>query len=258
MRYRSPERTVEEITKGIKKYNCTHFSFFDDTFGIDKNRYSSLLELMISRGLHRKITWTCMSRVDVVDRALLNLMKRAGCSLIYYGVESGSNNILGLLDKNIDTQKILNAFRWTKDAGIRTGASFMIGVPGETKETLRETEEFISKLKPDLLDLSVFQPYPGSEFYKEVLDGKHNVRIKEMRWEYFYRMTGRNLIYTNFEDGEIDRAKWRILFKFYSRPSRWMFGRRYITNVYGFIAGYLLNIFYWKVYRKINNARRGV
>ncbi len=251
VRYRSAEKTIDEIETGIKKYNCRHFMFFDDTFGIDKSRYTLLLESIIARGKNREISWSCMSRVDIVDKDLLKLMKEAGCSLIYYGVESGSNRILELLDKNIDTDRIINAFRWTKDAGIKTGASFMIGVPGETKDTLKETEEFIFKLKPDLLDLSVFQPYPGSQFYNEIIAGKHNIRIKEFRWEYFYRMTARNLVYQDFKEGEVDRAKWRILAKFYSTPSKLIFGRKYITNVYGFLGGYLLNLFYWKLYKRI-------
>lgn len=253
VRSRSPERAIEDIEIGIKKFGCRHFMFFDDTFGIDKNRYTSLMELMITSGINKQISWSCMSRVDIIDRDLLKLIKEAGCSLIYYGVESGSDKILESLGKDINTEKIINVFRMTRETGIKAGASFMIGVPGETRETLKETEDFIFSLKPDLLDLSVFQPYPGSWFYNEVISGKYNVRIKELRWEHFYRMTGRNLIYENFEEGEIDKTKWKILAKFYSSPSRLILGRKYITNVYGFLAGYLLNLFYWKIYRKIKS-----
>ncbi len=256
VRFRSPERVIEEIEMGMKKYSCYHFAFFDDTFGIDKKRYMDLLELMIKRGLSRKISWSAMSRVDIVDKELLDMMKRAGCLIIFYGVESGSDEILKRIAKNTTTEKIIHAFQLTRESGIKAGASFMIGLPFETRKTLKETENFISRLKPDLFDLSVFQPYPGSEFFRDVCDGKVDIKIKSFDWRFFHRSTGRNLIYRNFEEGEIDRIKWRMLVKFYAHPKRIIIARRYIYGIRYFVIGYILNILYWKIYNRIKNKIR--
>jgi anaerobic magnesium-protoporphyrin IX monomethyl ester cyclase len=93
-------------------------------------------------------------------------MKRAGCILIYYGVESGSQRVLNLMKKHIKIGQIVRAIRWTKEAGIETLASFIIGFPGETRKDIEETIAFAKRLDVDYAQFSFATPYPGTELYR--------------------------------------------------------------------------------------------
>ena len=93
-------------------------------------------------------------------------MRKAGCFLIYYGIESGSQRILNFIKKGIKIEQIKRAIRWTRETGIKTLGSFIIGFPNETKEEIKKTIEFPKKLKLDYVQFSIATPYPGTELYR--------------------------------------------------------------------------------------------
>ena len=164
MRTRSPENIVEEIRFLAKNYGIREISFYDDTFTLFKNNVKKFCEILLNKNI--AITWSCMSRVDFVDRETLNLMKRAGCHQICYGIESGNESILENINKRTSLEKAKTAIAITREAKIDTRLAFMLGSPGETVETMEETIRFAIENSPDLVQFNITTPYPGTDMFE--------------------------------------------------------------------------------------------
>ncbi|MGQ9759268.1 MAG: B12-binding domain-containing radical SAM protein [Candidatus Methanomethylicaceae archaeon] len=163
-RGRTPKNVVDEMEEIIKKYNIRSFEIVDDTFTIDKKRAKEIAEEIVKRGLD--IWWVCGSRVDLITKELLQAFKKAGCGLIYYGIESGSEKVLKILKKAITLDQVKTAIRWAKKTGIEVIGSFIIGTPGETKEDVIKTIKFAKESGIDFAQFTAMTPYPGTEVYQ--------------------------------------------------------------------------------------------
>lgn len=161
-RFVSPEKTIAEIKYLIDKYGIKGLRFEDIEFCIDKKRVVQLCQLLIKERLN-SLRWRIVTRVTSLDFEILKLMREAGCVNIYYGVESGDNEILKATKKQITTQEVEEVFRLTRKAGIKADASFLIGVPGDNEKTIRNTVLFAKQIKPFAATFHVFAPYPGTE-----------------------------------------------------------------------------------------------
>jgi radical SAM superfamily enzyme YgiQ (UPF0313 family) len=163
-RIRSPENVITEIEYLIEKYGIKELLFWDDTFTLNKKWIEDFCILLKERNLD--ITWSCSSRVNKVDKLLLQKMRKAGCWSIFYGIESGSQKLLNNINKGITISQVINAVKWAKEAGIQVRASFMLGLPGETKELAEKTIAFAKELDPDYAQFNITTPYPGTELMK--------------------------------------------------------------------------------------------
>ena len=163
-RGRSPKNVVDEIEELCDKWKAKHIEFADDTFTLNMKRAEEISKEIIRRGLD--IFWACGARVDTLRRELVQWMKKAGCHVIYIGVESGSQRILNLLKKGIRLEQVIKAVKWLKEAGMEITASYVIGTPGETKEEVERTIKFAVKLDTDFAQFTAMTPYPGTEVYE--------------------------------------------------------------------------------------------
>jgi radical SAM superfamily enzyme YgiQ (UPF0313 family) len=162
-RARSSRSILEEIDDIVGRHKIRSIIFYDDLFTLDKNRVSEICEGLIRRNY--KLDWKCEGRVNLADPETLKLMKRAGCSMIAYGVESGNQAGLDYLKKKTNPDQALRAFEMTKKAGIKTMAYFIMGIPSETFEDSLNTVEFAKKLKADYAQFSILSPFYGTECY---------------------------------------------------------------------------------------------
>lgn len=162
-RFRSPENIVEEI-KGLQKMGLKSIHFDDDTFGINQKYIQDLCNALISHC--PGIKWSCEIHVRLANDKNISMMKKAGCYSIQIGIESGSNEILQEMRKNITIEEALSACKIIKKYGIELQAFFMVGFPQETEETLNETIKAIEKIDCDVLIYSIFTPYPGTEAFE--------------------------------------------------------------------------------------------
>ncbi len=167
VRLRSAQKLHEEIEQ-LYKMGIHHVHMYADLFTVNRDQVIDLCKLLIEKG--PKITWTCNSRVDYVDEEMLNLMGKAGCNLISWGIESGNEAILKKAHKGYRMEQAYNALRWAKKAGIMNWGYFIIGLPGETVETIRQTIDFSKKLPLDIALFHVAAPYPGTPFFFEVVE----------------------------------------------------------------------------------------
>jgi radical SAM superfamily enzyme YgiQ (UPF0313 family) len=138
---------------------------YDDLFTLQKERVVEICQGILDRGL--KFEWKCEGRVDRVDEEMLRWLKRAGCSLIAYGVESGNQKGLDYLQKGINLRQIRQAFEWTRKAGIRPMAYFILGIPVETFEEGLKTIQFSRKLNPEYAQFSILSPFRGTKLFEE-------------------------------------------------------------------------------------------
>lgn len=191
-RIRSPKLIMEELWY-LKKLGINNIHMYADLFTVNRDQVIELCKLMIEENI--KIKWTCNSRVDFVDEEMLTLMGNAGCRLISWGIESGNEQILKHARKGAYPDKAERALHWAKKAGIMNWGYFIIGLPGETEETIRETINFAKKLPLDIALFHVAAPYPGTPFFFEVVE--NNWFRPGTRWEQVDMDKGTVLDYPN-------------------------------------------------------------
>ncbi len=213
---RSPERVLDEMQECYEKYGVREIDIFDYEFPRLRPRTRAICEGIISRGLD--ITWACRSRIDSVDEELLDLMHRAGCRRIYYGIESGLQEMLDKVRKDITLQEVRKTIRATQERGIRPLGFFLIGLPGETVRTVKATVKFAKSLDLDYVQFSKLTAKPltrmwaemkdqtGYDYWREYILGNAEEQVLPRPW-------------TDLSNEELDRlARWAYV-SYHSRPS---------------------------------------
>lgn len=218
-RRRSPEKVVNEIIHCVEKYGIKEISFWDDTMSYHKKWMTEFLNRLIETNLD--LRWSCYAAVNTVDKDLLHLMKKAGCWNIFYGYETGVDDLAKNMlthRKNRDFEKMKRIAQWTKEAGIETRGSFLIGLPGETPELAKQTIQNAIELDPDYAQFAITCPFPGTQLAKEIKQGKWGKFISEDLEEYnCEKVTWLPSGYNNVQELEdMHRYAFR---KFYLRPS---------------------------------------
>jgi anaerobic magnesium-protoporphyrin IX monomethyl ester cyclase len=160
VRFRSVENILAEVDYLVKNYGIKGLYFWDDTFVLDKKRVMAVCEGIKKYG----ITWYCQSRVDTCDEEMLRALKGAGCRTLSFGIESGSQRILdNYLKKGITLEQTRKAVGLAKKLGFIVHGSFMLGIPGETREDMEKTIQFAKELDPDAVEFNITTPYYGTE-----------------------------------------------------------------------------------------------
>ena len=167
VRFRSLDRVFEEI-RDIISYGYDELWIADDFFTYDVQFLENFCDRLIDEG--RPISWSCLSRVDCVDDRIAKVMKSAGCSRVYLGIESGNDDVLKLMNKKINLATVVKGVEIFKNNGIDCVGFFIVGYPGETVETIEETFAFALSLGLDHISFNVPYPLPGSKLYERVSD----------------------------------------------------------------------------------------
>jgi radical SAM superfamily enzyme YgiQ (UPF0313 family) len=197
-RLRSPKLILEEMWK-LKELGINNIHMYADLFTVNRDQVMEMCERMIAEKIN--IRWTSNSRVDYVDEEMLRMMGKAGNYLISWGIESGNEQILKHAHKGAYPDKAERALRWAKAAGIMNWGYFIIGLPGETVETIRQTIDFAKRLPLDIALFHVAAPYPGTPFFFEVVENKWF--RPGTRWEQVDMDKGTVLDYPNLRAEEL-------------------------------------------------------
>jgi anaerobic magnesium-protoporphyrin IX monomethyl ester cyclase len=192
MRTRSVGNIVDEVEE-IAALGYERVWFADDCFTLNRRH---LLE--VCREIERRrlsVGWECLSRVDTMDSEVALNMKRAGCIRVFFGIESGNDSVLGIMNKHISTDQAKRAVEVANAAGLETGAFFIVGYPGETDRTVLDTVRFASSLPLDYLSFTLPYPIPGTPLYERVKgDG---VSIEDWEEPRNYRLIRHKLLYAS-------------------------------------------------------------
>lgn len=162
VRYRSLDLVMDEIRRHTAAWQARKIIFNDDFFTANPRRVREICRRMIDERLG--LTWGCFTRVGL-DEETLRLMKESGCTMVGYGIESGSPRMLELLEKRIDPEQVIRSVRLTNRIGIKTKTFFMLGLPGETREDVRLSLDLARKCRSNYLTLFTFTPLAGSPLY---------------------------------------------------------------------------------------------
>jgi len=213
VRLMSPERIMKELWI-LHDLGIHNIHMYADLFTINREQVMEFCQRVIDEGL--KIRWTCNSRVDYVDEEMLRMMGRAGCWMISWGIESGNEQILKRAAKGADPKKAQRALTWAKKAGIKNWGYFIIGLPGETVETIRQTIDFSKSLPLDIALFHIAAPYPGTPFFFEVV--QNGWFRPGTRWEEVDMDKGTVLQYENLSAADLMYWQKRAFREWAMRP----------------------------------------
>lgn len=170
---------LQEI-RACLELGIREFWYFDDNFTVDRQRVIAFCTRIIEEKL--KIMWHVRTRIDLIDRELLERLRAAGCRRLFIGIESGNEKIIKVLRKDIELAKVREQIKLIKSFGFEIYLDFMIGSPGETAEDIKKTISFAISLDPDYVQFAITTPYPGTDLY---LLGLKNGILKEDVWQKF-------------------------------------------------------------------------
>lgn len=203
-RQRSPENVIGEIRHLIDTYGFRDFYFIDDLFTMDPKRVLAITSLMSDEQLG--IRWQCLARVDRVTREVLEAMHRAGCREVHFGIESGNPEILKRIDKGITLEQVRRAVAWAAEVGILVKGYFMLGLPGDTEETMRQTIDFASELELDVAMFSLTTPFPGTRLWDDLVAQQPDVAFDKDFSQAFYYNNYDQMIEPFFNLSEVSDA----------------------------------------------------
>ncbi|MBN1502048.1 radical SAM protein [Candidatus Woesearchaeota archaeon] len=211
-RFRSPKKVIEEIKFVIKKYGARQISFWDDTLTINKKWMTNLCNLIINEKLD--IIWNCYSHINTVDDSLLRKMKEAGCFCIWYGIESGNEDLLKIINKGTTLDSIRRTVRLTQKNGIEIRGLFMLALPGETPEHAKRTINFAKELDLDYAQFTATTPHIGTKLFE---DAKRYGTLK-VRYDEFTQQSAVFVPFGYKNSKEVEKMIKRANREFYFRP----------------------------------------
>ncbi len=211
-RYRrhSPERIIGEIRDLAKRRGIREIAFWDDNFVINHNWVKKFCAMLTKEKLD--ITWSCYSRVDMVNKEILDILAKAGCWSIFYGLESGVQELLDTVEKGITLEQSESAIRLTHAAGIETRGSFMLALPGENPALAKKTIDFAIKLNLDSAQFLATYPEYGTKLYEKAMLAGQFMKYKGRH--------GVTYVPEGYKDASEVKKMIRLAYlRFYLRPS---------------------------------------
>ncbi len=216
-RYRSAHNVLAEIDELVGRYRVNHVAFEDDTFTLNRERVETICRGLIQRNYD--LTWYCLSRVESMDLELARLMRRAGCRLVSFGIESGNPDILKKIHKKISLPAARQAIEACYRAGLRSQCTFILGFPFDTQQTMADTLHFAQELSPTIAIFFALVPYPGTEMYQYLPESLRPRKAEQ--WQDFANMIN-NQGYLSLIPGlsaaELTQMTEQWHLRFYLRP----------------------------------------
>lgn len=224
--HRSPKNIVEELKELVHKFGVDTFYVRDEVFTLNKKNVLQICEEIVKEKLD--VQWFCYARADHLDEEMLLAMKGAGCRVVKIGVETGDPEIMRLIKKGEKLETIERAFELAHRAGLYTHASFMIGHPWDSHETVQRSIEFAKKLNADTVAFPIMTPFPGTEVWD--IAKEENLLLTEDFTR--FNVIGSSVMRTKYLAAEdLVKLQKKALFQYYFRTA--YLGkalRRVITN----------------------------
>jgi anaerobic magnesium-protoporphyrin IX monomethyl ester cyclase len=237
-RARSARNVVDEMDMLVEKHGANEIRFWDDTFNIDSSRVIQICEEIQARGID--VPWTCLGRINHMSAEVLDAMAKSGCWQVEYGIESGSQRLLDGIKKGLTLDMIRTVTKMTHRAGIKMRGFFMLGLPGETEETMRQTIEFAKTLNLSAAVFHITTPFPGTELYRTVLEcGELDTKTG---WDNYsiFSSDASPYVPKGLSHETIGHYQTEAYRSFYIRPSfilRQVLGIRSISDIHRYMTG---------------------
>ena len=193
VRFRSPKNVVKEIKEVKHQYGTRQFEFKDDTFTINKNWVTEICNRLISEKL--RINWGCTTRVDLLDEKLARKIQEAGCNIIKFGIETGSERILKETKKGVTFEQMKKTAKTLNKIGLFWSGYFMMGLPSETEEDILKTYKFMKELNPYYAGLGVYNPFPKTELFDQGV--KMGLLCADVTLDHFFKTNPKDYFFIN-------------------------------------------------------------
>lgn len=260
VRKRSIINLVAEIESVVNKFDIRHFCFVDDTLTLDRNYVLNLCDEIDRRKL--KITFDGSTRANLVDEELIRRLANSGLIRISFGLESADPEVLKIIKKEVPLESYIKANKLTRKYGIETNNSVMLGLPGETRESINKTVSFLRRTKEiQEATYSIAMPYPGTEFYEMAKKGEHGLKLHTEDFSKYQRYESAVLSVNDISPEELLYLQKKGLFMIYLVPWRILpMIRRFgifalISPLYASIKSFIKNSFIRKERQKFNYWR---
>lgn len=211
-RIQSPERTIKEIDYLVNNFGIKEIAFKDPIFTLDRKNVMDFCDLLIKKNYD--LIWSANSRVDNITQEMCFKMREAGCVSLTFGLESGDQEILNNLKKHATLEQARQAINYAKKAKIKIVANFMVGNPGETKESINKTIEFMKEIDPDYVNIAFTTALPGTELWDQAEENNW-IKYKDYSSVHYEDI---QMNATNISDEELRKLLNKIYRKFYFRP----------------------------------------
>lgn len=218
--FRTAEDVINEIDECVNKYGFKEILIYDETFTLNQERAMKVCDGLIERGINKKLVFAIRTRADCVSKELIDKLAEAGCIRINFGIETSNEEALRKMNRYLPQEKIKQAVKWAKDAGIEVLGFFIFGTPGETEETLQNTIDFAKELKLDFAQFNKLTLLPDTELLRE----EQKIR-KVDYWERYSmgeeNLDGNELRLSSCKVKPEDLDKWlkKAYRQFYFRPA---------------------------------------
>ena len=219
-RYRTPENVLAEIAEVVERYRPVCIRIEDETFGLHMGRTKAILAGIVDGGFHRSVRFSAQTRVDRVDTEFMRLLREANFQTLELGVETGNPEVLRASGKGITLEQVEHAVALAKASGLRVWCKFILGHPDETRATIRDTIDFIAKINPDQLSVSIMTPFPGTPIHGMALRGEHGYRLLSGGWEDFDKYSSGVLELETVSLGQLKRYQLACYANLYLRNRR--------------------------------------
>jgi radical SAM superfamily enzyme YgiQ (UPF0313 family) len=185
VRRRSVSSVIAEIERNVEEFGCEAIAFLDETFVLSKKWADEFFTTLIERGLNKKIIWSCSTTVSNFSLELARQMRAAGCYYVFFGFESADDEILKRIKKNTTAEQTRNAVKFARQGGLLPVGSFIIGLPGDTKEHIFKTIEMARELNCYSVTFPLAVPFPGTEMREMALRNEYGMRIISNNWDHY-------------------------------------------------------------------------
>jgi radical SAM superfamily enzyme YgiQ (UPF0313 family) len=221
-RYRTPGNVLDEVDEILARYRPERIRIEDETFGLHMGRTKAILEGILARDLHKRVRFSAQTRVDRVDEDFMHLLKTANFEMLELGVESGNADMLLAIRKGITLEQVEHAIDLARADGLRVWCKFILGHPHETRETVRDTMNFIARINPDQLSVSIMTPFPGTPIHEMALRGEGGYRMLSGGWEDFDKYSSGVLELETISLGQLKRYQIACYVNLYLRNGRFV------------------------------------
>jgi anaerobic magnesium-protoporphyrin IX monomethyl ester cyclase len=219
-RYRTPANVLDEVEEILERYRPTRIRIEDETFGLHMGRTKAILQEIIARGIHHRVRFSAQTRVDRADEEFMRMLKTANFETLELGVETGNPDVLERIKKGITLEQVERAVALAKQNDLKVWCKFILGHPYETHAQIRDTIDFIAKINPHQLSVSIMTPFPGTPIHEMALRGEGGYRLLSGGWEDFDKYSSGVLELENVSLGQLKRYQILCYVNLYVRNRR--------------------------------------
>jgi len=215
VRLRSPDNVAQEMKMLAEKYHIRRLPILDEIFTVNKERVFAICDFIEKEGLQKKLAWAANSRVTGTSYEIFKKMRNAGCRKIDFGIESGNDDTLRLIQKDATVEDAVRAVGLAKKAGLRTHGLFILGHPNETRKSAGDTIKLAVRLNTAYLSVGIMVPYPGTQVYDMARAGLGGYRLISRDWNDYNKQIGNALELKGLDRRALERLQISAYLKFY-------------------------------------------